>query len=430
MASPRLARSVIAVALSASSAFALTSASAVTPTPSASPTPSPTATATASPETLARFTARVHQAMKGTTAAHVDYEIQVDGVGTIARSPTRLSAPASNEKLLTSLTLLNLVGPTYRYATTVSGTANLGSDGTLDGDLVLTGSGDPTLTRRDLGAIAHSLANVGLSHVTGRLIVDDTRYSHTTIAPGWKRDFVPEESGTVDAFTVNNNDWRSGTAFDADPTRANAGLWRTALRRAGITVAGPTVVGRSPSTLVPLWTHQSRPLSAIVEMTLNESINFYAEMMLREAGYQRSGHGSLATGTAAVRAEAAALHIPIGTVNDGSGLSYADRQSPSTFTALLDELPTQPKAYQTIFDGMPRSCTPPGTLENRLCGRFHGLVRAKTGTLDRISSLSGYTITDGERGVVFSFLLSGIRNVYTANARIDATLRALINTTA
>lgn len=438
MASPRLARTLIAAALVTSTALTLTSAAAAPPTPapgspSASPTASPTPTAspsaTTSPAALARLASRVRAAMRGATAAHVDYQIQVQGVGTITQNASTLSAPASNEKLLTSLTLLNLVGPSFRYDTTVSGTSDLGSDGTLDGDLVLTGSGDPTLTRRDLAAIAHSLANAGLAHVTGRLVVDDTRYSHTTLAPGWKRDFVPEESGTVDAFTVNNNDWRSGTAFDADPTRDNAGLWRTALHNAGITVAGPTVVGASPATLVPLWSHHSRPLSAIVEMTLNESINFYAEMMLREAGYQRSGHGSLTTGTAAVRAQAAALHIPIGVVRDGSGLSYADRQSPATFTTLLDELPTQPKAYQTIYDGLPRSCTPPGTLEYRLCG-FKGLVRAKTGTLDRISSLSGYTITNNDRGVVFSFLLSGIGNVSAANDRIDATIRAVINSNA
>jgi D-alanyl-D-alanine carboxypeptidase/D-alanyl-D-alanine-endopeptidase (penicillin-binding protein 4) len=368
--------------------------------------------------------------MSGSTAAHVDYQIQVQNIGTIAQNATQTSAPASNEKLLTSLTLLNLVGPAYRYDTTVSGTADRSPDGVLDGDLVLTGGGDPTLTRRDLGAMAQSLKNSGLSHVTGRLIIDDTRYSHTTLARGWKPSFVPEESGTVDAFTVDNNDWRSGAKFDENPTPYNAALWRAALRNAGVTVAGPTIVGASPSTLVPIWSHKSRPLSAIVEMTLNESINFYAEMMLREAGYERSGHGSLATGTAAVRAQAAALHIPLGVVEDGSGLSYADRESPATFTALLNVLPTQPKAYQTIYAGMPKSCVRGGTLEYRLCGQFRGLVRAKTGTLDRISSLSGYTITDSSRGVVFSFLLSGIRNVYTANAHIDAALKAIIRSTA
>jgi D-alanyl-D-alanine carboxypeptidase/D-alanyl-D-alanine-endopeptidase (penicillin-binding protein 4) len=372
----------------------------------------------------------VQQAMRGSTAAHADYEIEVSGIGTVAHDAGRRSAPASNEKLLTSLTLLDQVGPSYRYETTVSGTAAI-SDGTIDGDLVLVGSGDPTMTRADLGSLAHQLAAKGLQHVTGRLVVDDSRYSQTTRAPGWKADFIPAESGTVDAFTVNNNDWRAGTAFNADPTRDNAGLWRTALANNGITVAGATTIATRPSVLLPLVSHDSRPLSEIVGMTLRESINFYAEMMLREAGYQRSGHGSLATGTAAVRARAGVLGIPVGTIEDGSGLSYADRESPTAFTTLLDVLPTQTSAYSAIYDGLPVSCRSGGTLEDRLCGpAVRNTVRAKTGTLDRISSLSGYLVTTSNRLVVFSFLLSGIGNVYTANDQIDAAITAVAATTA
>jgi D-alanyl-D-alanine carboxypeptidase/D-alanyl-D-alanine-endopeptidase (penicillin-binding protein 4) len=368
--------------------------------------------------------------MRGSTAAHADYEIQISGIGTIAHDPGRRSAPASNEKLLTSLTLLDLVGPAYRYVTTVSGTAAV-SDGVLNGDLVLVGGGDPTLTRRDLGGMAHQLAAQGLQHVTGRLVIDDTRYSQTTVAPGWKRAFVPAESGPVDAFTVDNNDWRNGAAFDTDPTRDNAGLWHTALSNNGITVAGATAIAPRPPVLLPLISHSSRPLSAIVGMTLQESINFYAEMMLREAGFQRSGHGSLATGTAAVQARAAVLSIPVGTIEDGSGLSYADRESPAAFTALLNVLPTQTSAYSAIYAGLPVSCRAGGTLEGRLCGpAVKGIVRAKTGTLDHISSLSGYTVTSSNRLVVFSFLLSGISNVYTANDHIDAAIRAVVNTAA
>ena len=368
--------------------------------------------------------------MRGTTAANVDYQIEISGIGAISQNPNRASAPASNEKLLTSLTLLDLVGPSYRYVTTVGSTAPI-TAGTVDGDLVLIGSGDPTMTERDLGGMAKELARDGLRTVTGRLIVDDSRYSHTTRAPGWKHDFVPGESGTVDAFTVNNNDWRGGPSFIADPTPANAGLWRKALTNNGITVAGGTTIGKAPGALVPVISHSSRPLSAIVGMTLNESINFYAEMMLREAGYQRSGYGSRATGVAAVHARAAVLQIPLGVVEDGSGLSYDDRESPTTFTTLLDALPTQTMAYQSIYDGLPVSCRRGGTLEYRMCGStVKDRVRAKTGTLDHISSLSGYAITANNRLVVFSFLLSGIGNVYTANAHIDAAIKAVVNTTA
>jgi D-alanyl-D-alanine carboxypeptidase/D-alanyl-D-alanine-endopeptidase (penicillin-binding protein 4) len=430
MASPRLARSLGATVLAISAALTLTAAASPTPSSSTPVSPSPSPTASTDPAVAARITQRVQAAMRGSTAAHADYKIEVSGIGTIAHDANRRSAPASNEKLLTSLTLLDLVGPTYRYVTTVSGTSAINA-GTINGDLVLVGSGDPTLTRRDLGGMANQLAASGLHHVTGRLVIDDTRYSQTTRAPGWKPAFVPEESGTVDSFTVDNNDWRQGAAFYADPTRDNAGLWRTALANNGITVAGPTAIEGRPAVLLPLISHNSAPLSQIVGMTLRESINFYAEMMLREAGFQRSGHGSLASGTAAVQARAGILSIPVGVVEDGSGLSYADRESPSAFTALLDVLPTQTSAYSAIYAGLPVSCKSGGTLEGRLCGpAVRGIVRAKTGTLDRISSLSGYAVTSSNRLVVFSFLLSGIRNVYTANDHIDMAIRAVVGTTA
>ena len=101
---------------------------------------------------------------------------------------------------------------------------------------MLRGSGDPTLTVAILRSLAERLHAKGLRHVTGRLIVDDTRYSHTTRAPGWKHTFVPEETGTVDAFTVDDNEWRGGAAFNADPTVDNAALWRHELKKSHITV--------------------------------------------------------------------------------------------------------------------------------------------------------------------------------------------------
>lgn len=434
MASPRLARSVTALVLAATGLLTVSSAEGAsqTPTPGTSPSasPTPSTTPTTQPTAPARITQRVTAAMRGSTAAHADYQIEVSGIGTISHDATRRSAPASNEKLLTSLTLLNLAGPNYRYVTTVSGTAAV-AGGVLNGDLVLVGSGDPTLTRRDLGALAHQLASRGLRHVTGELIVDDSRYSHVTRAPGWKYDFVPDESGTVDAFTVNNNDWRGGAKFLADPTLDNAGLWRTALRNNGITVTGSTVVAKRPAVILPLVSHSSRPLSAIVGVTLQESVNFYAEMMLREAGYERNSQGTRTGGIAAVDAMASALHLPVGIIEDGSGLSYADRESPSTFVSLFNALPAQTKAYDAIYNGLPVSCHAGATLEDRMCGRLvKGQVRAKTGTLDHVSSLSGYALTGSNRLVVFSFLLSGIRNIYAANARIDAAVGAVVRTTA
>jgi D-alanyl-D-alanine carboxypeptidase len=300
-------------------------------------------------------------------------------------------------------------------------------DGVLDGDLVLVGSGDPTLTRKDLGSLARKLRATGLRRVTGRLVVDDTRYSHGTRAPGWKAGFLPDESGAVDAFSVNNDNWRSNASFLANPTNANARLWRAALKGHGIRVAGTTFAGAGPATPIPLVAHESRPLSKIVGMTLRQSINFYSEMMLRELGYQYSSHGTRKSGIAAIRSYANSFGLPLGRVEDGSGLSYANRATPGTFIAWLAKLPTQPVTYRTVYNGLATSCQADGTLKYRMCGaHLKHKVHAKTGTLTHITSLSGYTETEGDRFVIFSFVFSGVRSISAANRHIDDALRVIV----
>jgi serine-type D-Ala-D-Ala carboxypeptidase/endopeptidase (penicillin-binding protein 4) len=373
-----------------------------------------------------RLGSLVHQAFRHSTARHIDYSINVSGVGTVAHDANRASAPASNQKLFTTTTLLQMLGPEFRYATAISGTSKI-VGGTLHGDLVLSASGDPTLTKSDLRDVAKRLHAKGLRHVTGRLIVDDTRYSHVTRVAGWKHKFVPVETGTVDAFTIDDNEWRGGKSFEANPTRDNAGLWRQALKKSHITVRGKTTIAPAPPFLHPLVTHRSPDLAAIIDDTLTNSINFNAEMMLREAGAQRSGFGSPATGIAAERALAKRLDLPLGTVHDGSGLSYSDRETPATIERWLATLKTLP-IYPTIYFALPLSCDT-GTLEGRLCGpNVRGRIRAKTGTLDHNSALSGYFETKSKHSVTFSILVSGFKDKNFAKVldRVDSAVAVVM----
>jgi serine-type D-Ala-D-Ala carboxypeptidase/endopeptidase (penicillin-binding protein 4) len=366
--------------------------------------------------------AKVRAALRHSSARHIDYRFHVSHVGTVEHGENHQSAPASNQKLFTTITLLQLLGPEFRYTTTISGTSTI-VNGTLHGDLVLHASGDPTLTGFDLHSFAKRLHAKGLRHVTGRLIVDDTRYSHATRAPGWKHKFVPVETGTVDAFTIDDNEWRGGKAFEADPTPDNAALWRKALKKSHITVKRRTVIAPVPASLHRLVTHRSADLAAIVDDTLTNSINFNAEMMLREAGAQRSGFGSRVTGIAAEKAVAKQLRLPLGIVHDGSGLSYTDRESPTVIARWLAVLRTLP-FYDTVYFALPLSCVT-GTLVGRLCGpNVRGRIRAKTGTLNHNTALSGYFETKAHHHVTFSILASGFKDKNFAKvlAHIDAAI--------
>lgn len=366
---------------------------------------------------------RVASAFHGIGAAHADYMFSVAGVGTVRHGANTPTAPASNEKIFTAITALNRLGSPYQFVTKVGGTAPVVNH-VLSGNLVLRGSGDPTLTMNNLLAMAHRLHAKGLRHVTGHLVVDDSRYSHQTRVPGWKHSFVPEESGPVAAFTIDSNVWRGGASYDANPSRANAAIWRKELRRAHISVARSTQVATAPATLVPLVKHKSAHLISIVDAMMHDSINFDAEMLLRELGANATGHGTVATGLAAVRRYGTNFGLPFGTAYDGSGLSYRDRATPA---ALVRWLKTQQPGGDFYYS-LPLSCNS-GTLQYRLCGKaVRGRVRAKTGTLNHVSALSGYFETLSGRWVTFSVLVSGFPNsryqrVYN---HVDAAIAAVL----
>ncbi|MCW1915542.1 D-alanyl-D-alanine carboxypeptidase/D-alanyl-D-alanine-endopeptidase [Luteolibacter sp. GHJ8] len=80
--------------------------------------------------------------------------------------------PASALKTVTTAAALELLGPDYRFETTLTGTVPFGDEGILEGNLVLIGSGDPTLSSEDLEAMAANAAKAGLKQVTGRVLVD------------------------------------------------------------------------------------------------------------------------------------------------------------------------------------------------------------------------------------------------------------------
>jgi D-alanyl-D-alanine carboxypeptidase/D-alanyl-D-alanine-endopeptidase (penicillin-binding protein 4) len=102
---------------------------------------------------------------------------------------TALNA-ASNVKIVTSAAALSLLGPEYRWRTTLSVAAAPGSPavppgGEIAGDLILRGGGDPSLSTEDLAAMVSDLAAVGLKKVHGALIVDDTFFDGATVGPAY-----------------------------------------------------------------------------------------------------------------------------------------------------------------------------------------------------------------------------------------------------
>ncbi len=85
-----------------------------------------------------------------------------------------LMDPASNQKVLATTTALLRLGNGYRYRTEVTGAHPNGS-GAILGDIVLRGSGDPSLRPRHIEGLAEALAAAGVTRVTGAVLADPRR---------------------------------------------------------------------------------------------------------------------------------------------------------------------------------------------------------------------------------------------------------------
>jgi D-alanyl-D-alanine carboxypeptidase/D-alanyl-D-alanine-endopeptidase (penicillin-binding protein 4) len=99
---------------------------------------------------------------------------------------------ASNVKIVTEAAALSLLGPEFRWKTTVLGPSppeggKAVNAGELRGDLYLRTSGDPTLSTQDLQSLAASLYAVGLRKVRGGLVVDATAFAGGSTPPAFEQ---------------------------------------------------------------------------------------------------------------------------------------------------------------------------------------------------------------------------------------------------
>lgn len=102
--------------------------------------------------------------------------------------------PASNMKLYTTATALGRLGPDFQYTTSLYIDGSIDAEGTLHGDLILVGRGDPTLSGRFYAdsttyvfdRFAAELRALGVRRIGGRLIGDASYFDDARVASGWQ----------------------------------------------------------------------------------------------------------------------------------------------------------------------------------------------------------------------------------------------------
>ncbi|MGE5488644.1 MAG: D-alanyl-D-alanine carboxypeptidase/D-alanyl-D-alanine-endopeptidase [bacterium] len=205
-----------------------------------------------------------------------------------------------------------------------------------------------------------------------------------------------------------------------DPALNAAQALREALLQRGVAVRGRAVARHRrqgeeapPQQGIELARIASPPLLEVLRTITKDSQNLYAEMVLREAARASSGGTSRAAGLAGRKAFLAELGITEAecALKDGSGLARQNFATPNAIVRLLERMHASRDRDAWL------SLLPTGGKDGTLAGRFGGSanarrIRAKTGTLDGVSALSGYA--DRARGgrVAFSILV----NNYAGNS--------------
>lgn len=139
-----------------------------------------------------------------------------------AQNADKLFTPASNTKLFTTAAALALIGPDYKFRTTLETNGSLDKYGRLTGDLVLVGRGDPNLSGRELPyslrtqrdadparvleQLADEVVQKGVKYVDGDIVADDSYFAFERYGEGWSQDdLVWPDGAPVSALTINDN---------------------------------------------------------------------------------------------------------------------------------------------------------------------------------------------------------------------------------
>jgi len=320
--------------------------------------------------------------------------------------------PASVEKLYTSATAMLLYGPEATLTTSVLANTLPDATGTITGNIVLRGGGDPTFGTTAAAELAETLADSGLTEITGRVIGDESAFDAFRGPPS-SRFQTSSDVGPLSALAFNHG--RTGQSrpyWQTSPARFAADAFEKALERRGVKIKGSARSGLASEAMTPFSEHTSPSIATIARQMNQPSDNFIAEMLIKGIGAQYGGEGSTAAG-GKVMADTLQQFGISPKIDDGSGLSRQNRTSPREVVQLLSGMATSEHAEE--FDASLAVIGRNGTVASRMRGTAaQDNCHAKTGTLRDVSALAGYCTTTGGERVAFAFMMN---RVWPASAR-------------
>jgi serine-type D-Ala-D-Ala carboxypeptidase/endopeptidase (penicillin-binding protein 4) len=386
------------------------------------PTPVPVATARprrrAPAPAVRRLDAGLARVLRraGPNAGALVYDLTARESLFAARA-TVARAPASVEKLYTTVALLAKLGPGARLQTAVLGTGHMGPGGVWHGALYLRGGGDPTFGdgafnqawEDGYGPTASELAGQltahGIRRVTGRIIGDESLLDTRPGGPatGFAPD-IPDFGGELGALTYDHG----ATSGSPTPGAFAAKELALVLRAAHVRVRAARSSGLTPPGARELAHVTSPPLSVLVKLMDVPSDDLFAELLTEQLGLRFGDGGTIAAGASVIAGQVSSLGVNP-TITDGSGLSRADRSSPLDVVDLLRAVWQTPVGR--LLAGSLPTVGVSGTVRGlALRTPAQGRCATKTGSLDNVTNLAGYCNSVGGHVLAFALFLDGPDN--------------------
>ena len=377
----------------------------------------------------------------------------------VDRNSQMALTPASVMKAITSASVLSLEGADRRFETRVALRGSDGGNGTWNGDVVVHGVADPTLesenfkSRRGFcDSIVASLRRKGISRIAGTVIVEqhmsdagpilqwelediawpygaglygfNWRDNTVTVYPNTGR-ISPEAPGlTMDVRRSNTGndlvrgiysdrlmvfsrntraDWAVRTTVP-DPAAVFGAELASKLTAAGIS-AGSVAESASTDSETPLYTHRSAPFAEILRSLMVRSDNLFAEGMLRSLAPDGRRKDAIAREKELWATRGVSPRYTI--INDGSGLTRANRLSARFIGDVLEWMATSPEG-ETYAGFFPRAGKE-GTMRGMLAkSQLKGRIALKTGSVSTVQCYAGYKLdAEGKPTHVIVVLVNG-----------------------
>lgn len=201
-----------------------------------------------------------------------------------------------------------------------------------------------------------------------------------------------------------------------EPGKWTAHLFKKALQDEGVVVRGPVRTGVVPAGAKRLAVRKSMPLSELLKPFMMLSNNGHADILTKELGKTFCGEGSFEKGLQVLEEELKRYGLMPGEylIRDGSGISHLTLLTANQVSNLLYLVQKEPW-FPVFFASLPEAGNTErlggGTMRHRFNGTpLAGQIRAKTGTLTTVTSISGYMATKTGKKLIFSILFNNLLN--------------------